>query len=82
MTRRPYKCECGCSFEVNQRISEPLIEKCIHCGGRAEIDYREWKNNNLSLTQPAFNDIEVNKQEWKKKGRRWTAEHKIKGLTN
>ena len=31
-----YRCEKGHEFEVFQRISEPPVEKCIHCGARAE----------------------------------------------
>ena len=31
-----YRCEKGPEFEVFQRISEPPVEKCIHCGARAE----------------------------------------------
>ena len=31
-----YKCEKGHEFEVFQRISEPPVEKCIHCGAKAE----------------------------------------------
>jgi putative FmdB family regulatory protein len=31
-----YRCEKGHEFEVFQRMSEPAVEKCIHCGARAE----------------------------------------------
>lgn len=31
-----YRCEKGHEFEVFQRISEPPVEKCTHCGARAE----------------------------------------------
>jgi putative FmdB family regulatory protein len=31
-----YKCQNGHEFEVFQRMSEPPVEKCIHCGGAAE----------------------------------------------
>ena len=31
-----YRCEKGHEFEVFQRISESPVEKCIHCGARAE----------------------------------------------
>jgi len=79
-TRRPYKCEHGHTFEVFQNISDPILNQCIHCNSQVKIDYSEWRKDNLSLSMPAFNDIEVNKPEWKKKGRRWTQEHKIKGI--
>ncbi len=29
-----YECAgCGRRFEVRQRISEPPLERCLHCGG-------------------------------------------------
>lgn len=31
-----YRCEKGHEFEVFQRMSEPPVEKCIHCGAHAE----------------------------------------------
>jgi putative FmdB family regulatory protein len=31
-----YRCQKGHEFEVFQRMSEPPVEKCIHCGARAE----------------------------------------------
>ena len=31
-----YRCEKGHDFEVFQRMSEPPVEKCIHCGAKAE----------------------------------------------
>ena len=31
-----YRCQNGHEFEVFQRMSEPPVEKCIHCGGKAE----------------------------------------------
>ena len=31
-----YRCEKGHEFEVFQRMSEPPVEKCIHCGAAAE----------------------------------------------
>jgi putative FmdB family regulatory protein len=31
-----YKCEKGHEFEVFQRMNEPPVEKCIHCGAKAE----------------------------------------------
>lgn len=31
-----YRCEKGHEFEVFQRMTEPPVEKCIHCGARAE----------------------------------------------
>ena len=31
-----YRCEKGHNFEVFQRMSEPPVEKCIHCGAKAE----------------------------------------------
>ena len=82
MTRRPYKCEnCG-TFEIRQKVSEDTLSECPFCGGEVRIDYHEWKRDNLSMTQPAFNFIEVNSPEWKRRGRRWTKEHKIKGIDN
>jgi putative FmdB family regulatory protein len=31
-----YQCQKGHEFEVFQRMSEPPVEKCIHCGAAAE----------------------------------------------
>lgn len=32
-----YKCKkCGFSFEVIQKVSDPLLETCIKCGGPLE----------------------------------------------
>lgn len=31
-----YRCQKGHEFEVFQRMSEPPVEKCIHCGAGAE----------------------------------------------
>lgn len=31
-----YRCEKGHDFEVFQRMSEPPVEKCIHCDALAE----------------------------------------------
>ena len=31
-----YRCQKGHEFEVFQRMSEPPVEKCVHCGARAE----------------------------------------------
>ena len=31
-----YRCEKGHEFEVFQRMTEPPVEKCIHCGAKAE----------------------------------------------
>lgn len=31
-----YRCKNGHEFEVFQRMSEPPVEKCIHCGAHAE----------------------------------------------
>lgn len=31
-----YRCQNGHDFEVFQRMSEPPVEKCIHCGSTAE----------------------------------------------
>ena len=31
-----YRCLKGHEFEVFQRMSEPPVEKCIHCGAGAE----------------------------------------------
>ena len=31
-----YRCQKGHEFEVFQRMSEPPVEKCIHCGAAAE----------------------------------------------
>src|SRR5438874_84639 len=31
-----YKCAKGHEFEVFQRMTEPPLEKCIHCGAPAE----------------------------------------------
>lgn len=31
-----YRCEKGHEFEVFQRMSEPPVEKCIHCDAQAE----------------------------------------------
>ncbi len=31
-----YQCQKGHEFEVFQRMSEPPVEKCIHCGAPAE----------------------------------------------
>jgi putative FmdB family regulatory protein len=31
-----YRCEKGHDFEVFQRMSEPPVETCIHCGAKAE----------------------------------------------
>src|SRR5919106_3095424 len=31
-----YRCDKGHEFEVFQRMSEAPVEKCIHCGARAE----------------------------------------------
>ncbi|HET9440804.1 MAG TPA: zinc ribbon domain-containing protein [Longimicrobiales bacterium] len=31
-----YRCQKGHDFEVFQRMSEPPVEKCIHCGAAAE----------------------------------------------
>jgi putative FmdB family regulatory protein len=31
-----YRCQQGHEFEVFQRMSEPPVEKCIHCGAAAE----------------------------------------------
>jgi putative FmdB family regulatory protein len=31
-----YRCDKGHEFEVFQRMSEPPVEKCIHCGAKAE----------------------------------------------
>ncbi len=31
-----YRCQQGHDFEVFQRMSEPPVEKCIHCGAAAE----------------------------------------------
>jgi putative FmdB family regulatory protein len=31
-----YRCDKGHEFEVFQRMSETPVEKCIHCGARAE----------------------------------------------
>jgi putative FmdB family regulatory protein len=31
-----YRCQNGHDFEVFQRMSEPPVEKCIHCGAAAE----------------------------------------------
>ena len=31
-----YRCQNGHEFEVFQRMSEPPVEKCIHCGAQAE----------------------------------------------
>ena len=31
-----YRCDKGHEFEVFQRMSEPAVEKCIHCGAAAE----------------------------------------------
>lgn len=31
-----YRCEKGHEFEVFQRMSEPPVEKCIHCDAPAE----------------------------------------------
>ena len=31
-----YQCPNGHEFEVFQRMSEPPVEKCIHCGAPAE----------------------------------------------
>ena len=31
-----YRCEKGHEFEVFQRMTEAPVEKCIHCGAKAE----------------------------------------------
>jgi len=31
-----YRCEKGHEFEVFQRMTEPPVETCIHCGAKAE----------------------------------------------
>ena len=31
-----YRCQNGHDFEVFQRMSEPPVDKCIHCGAVAE----------------------------------------------
>lgn len=31
-----YRCQKGHDFEVFQRMSEPPVDKCIHCGAMAE----------------------------------------------
>jgi putative FmdB family regulatory protein len=31
-----YRCDKGHEFEVVQRMSEPAVAKCIHCGAPAE----------------------------------------------
>src|ERR671918_1954826 len=31
-----YRCDKGHEFEVFQRMREPPVEKCIHCGAHAE----------------------------------------------
>lgn len=31
-----YRCRNGHDFEVFQRMSEPPVDKCIHCGAEAE----------------------------------------------
>ena len=31
-----YRCQNGHDFEVFQRMSEPPVEKCVHCGAPAE----------------------------------------------
>lgn len=31
-----YRCQKGHEFEVFQRMSEPPLDKCIHCGAMAE----------------------------------------------
>lgn len=31
-----YRCDQGHEFEVFQRMTEPPVEKCIHCGARSE----------------------------------------------
>ena len=31
-----YKCKkCGSTFEVLQKVNDPLLKRCIHCGGPA-----------------------------------------------
>jgi len=32
-----YKClDCGKHFDVVQKMTDPHLEKCIHCGGRVQ----------------------------------------------
>lgn len=79
MVTRTYKCDTCGNFDYEQSIKENNLTICPYCGSYCERDYSNMKES-LFFDLPAFNDIEVNKPEWKRKGRRWIPEHKIKGL--
>lgn len=81
MTRKVYKCEVCGNFEYNHKsLNHENLTQCPNCGGSVEHDIVATLKGSLAFDLPAFNDIEVNKPEWKRKGKRWTQEHKIKGL--
>lgn len=81
MTRKVYDCKVCGTFEYEHKsINDNNLNKCPNCGNEVTYNMVKTLKDSLAFNLPAFNDIEVNKPEWKKKGKRWTQEHKIKGL--
>ena len=68
MTNRPYSCvSCG-TFDYPQSIKDEILKTCPLCGSECSINFSGLKDS-LVFDLPAFNDIEVNSPDWKKKGR-------------
>lgn len=79
MTNRPYVCQSCGTFDYRQSIKDETLTNCPFCGGIVKINYKGLKDS-LIMDLPAYNDIEVNKPEWKKKGKRYRTTSKIKGI--
>ena len=80
MTRRSYNCpNCG-TFSVEQSIKEDTLNVCPICEATIDRNLKADADGLMYELPPMLE--EIYRPEWKVKGRRWTQEHKIKGLDN
>ena len=78
MTRRSYDCpNCG-TFSANQSVREDTLETCPICEATIKRNLKADLDGLMYEMPPMLE--EIYRPEWKAKGRRWTQEHKIKGL--
>lgn len=82
MNERNYKCpNCGTFVYGHRSISEDSLKYCPKCDSAVGRDFQSDVKDGLYYQLDPFME-ELIRPEWKAKGRRWTQEHKIKGLDN
>ena len=77
-TRRSYDCpNCG-TFPIEQSIKEDVLTTCPICEATIKRNLKADADGLYYELDPFME--ELLRPEYKAKGRRWTQEHKIKGL--